>query len=150
MFTLDLNGVLKSASLFNYGSGADLSIRVQVRDENNATLERDFKVVVTPKLIQLSSNQFMENMPVGHAIGNFSSWKRTLSSNDQISPSYPVGSKLWQINTGGWAISSPAMSDDGMVFMASKSRKVYAIDPSDGSIVWQISTSRALRLIFLS
>ena len=59
-------------------------------------------------------------------------------------PSYPVGSKLWQVNTGGWAISSPAMSDDGMVFMASKSRKVYAIDPSDGSIVLKLARAEAL------
>ena len=47
LFTLDQNGVLKSASVFNYESGANLFIRVVARDEHNASAEGNFTVFLT-------------------------------------------------------------------------------------------------------
>ena len=45
LFTLDTNGTLKTATIFDYESNASTySIRVQVRDEFNATMEGNFTV----------------------------------------------------------------------------------------------------------
>ena len=46
LFTLDPNGVLKTKSLLDYESGASLSIRVQAKDENNASVEGNFTVTL--------------------------------------------------------------------------------------------------------
>ena len=45
-FTLDLNGTLKTASVLDYEAGDILSIRVQAKDEHNATVEGNFTVEV--------------------------------------------------------------------------------------------------------
>ena len=47
LFTLETNGTLKTASLLDYESGANLSIRIQVKDEHNATSEGNFTVTLT-------------------------------------------------------------------------------------------------------
>ena len=41
LFTLDINGTFKTATIFDYESNAlNTAIRVQARDEYNATIER--------------------------------------------------------------------------------------------------------------
>ena len=48
LFTLDTNGTLKTATVFDYESNASTySIRVQVTDEHNATITGDFTVSLT-------------------------------------------------------------------------------------------------------
>ena len=48
LFTLDQNGTLKTATVFDFESNASsYSIRVQVSDEENASLEGNFTVVLT-------------------------------------------------------------------------------------------------------
>ena len=47
LFTLETNGTLKTAAILDYESGAILSIRVKVQDENNASNEGNFTVQVT-------------------------------------------------------------------------------------------------------
>ena len=47
-FTLDANGTLKTATTFDYESNASAySIRVQAKDEFNATVEGNFTVTLT-------------------------------------------------------------------------------------------------------
>ena len=44
LFTLDQNGTLKTAVVLDYETGDSLTIRVQARDELNATVEGNFSV----------------------------------------------------------------------------------------------------------
>ena len=47
LFTLDQNGTLKTAAVLDYEAGSSLSIRVQAKDEINATTEGNFTVTLT-------------------------------------------------------------------------------------------------------
>jgi hypothetical protein len=47
LFTLESNGTLKTAAILDYESGAILSIRVKVQDENNASIEDNFTITLT-------------------------------------------------------------------------------------------------------
>ncbi|MDA8989785.1 SUMF1/EgtB/PvdO family nonheme iron enzyme, partial [Opitutales bacterium] len=47
LFTLDQNCMLKTAVILDYESGSTLTIRVQARDELNATVEGNFTVTLT-------------------------------------------------------------------------------------------------------
>ena len=46
LFTLDTNGTLKTAAILDYEAASSLSVRVQARDEYNASLEANFTVLV--------------------------------------------------------------------------------------------------------
>ena len=46
LFTLDQNGKLKTAAVLDYEAGSRLSIRVQAKDELNATVEGNFTVTL--------------------------------------------------------------------------------------------------------
>ena len=47
LFTLETNGTLKTAAILDYESGAILSVRVKVQDENNASNEGYFTISIT-------------------------------------------------------------------------------------------------------
>ena len=48
LFTLETNGTLKTATVFDYETNASTySIRVQAKDEHNATVEGNFTVTLT-------------------------------------------------------------------------------------------------------
>ena len=47
LFTLESNGTLKTAALLDFETSPSLSIRVQVSDENNASIDGNFTVLVT-------------------------------------------------------------------------------------------------------
>ena len=46
LFTLDTNGSLKTATSLDYEVGSYLSIRVQVRDDENASFDKNFTIEV--------------------------------------------------------------------------------------------------------
>jgi hypothetical protein len=77
LFTLESNGTLKTAALLDYEAGATLSIRVQVQDENNASMDGNFTVQVTNQneapLNLTPSGVFTlaENQAAGTAVGSF-------------------------------------------------------------------------------
>ena len=52
LFTLEANGTLKSAALLDYEAGATLSIRVQVQDENNASIQQSFSISVADIVLE--------------------------------------------------------------------------------------------------
>ena len=47
LFALESNGTLKTASSFDYESNNTYSIRVQVKDDHNATTEGNFSILIT-------------------------------------------------------------------------------------------------------
>jgi hypothetical protein len=58
LFTLETNGTLKTATIFDYESNASTySIRVQAKDEHNATVEGNFTVTVTVTVAK--ANQYI-------------------------------------------------------------------------------------------
>ena len=46
LFIIDTNGTLKTAAVLDYEAGSNLSIRIQVRDEYNASVEGNFTVAL--------------------------------------------------------------------------------------------------------
>jgi hypothetical protein len=77
MFTMDTNGTLRTAMSFDYESYQSLNIRVAVLDDNNASDEGAFSVVVTnvneaPNgLDHLSGLSVLENQASGTIVGTF-------------------------------------------------------------------------------
>ena len=77
LFTLESNGTLKSAATLDYEAGATLSIRVQVQDENNASIDGNFTVQVTNQneaplnLTPSGVFSLAENQAAGTAVGSF-------------------------------------------------------------------------------
>lgn len=74
LFTLDANGVLETAVTFDFENNASsYSIRVEGRDEHNATVESNFTITLQNQYEQisdltLSNSDFYENLPVGSII----------------------------------------------------------------------------------
>ena len=77
-FTLETNGTLKIATTFDYESNASTyTIRVEARDEYNASVESNFTISLTNlnetpvNLISTSPLAISENQPVGTIVGEF-------------------------------------------------------------------------------
>ena len=69
LFTLDQNGKLKTAAVLDYEAGSRLSIRVQAKDELNATVEGNFTVTLLDVYEPSRENHTVElNATVG--LGN--------------------------------------------------------------------------------
>ena len=83
LFTLETNGTLRSAVTFDYESNASsYAIRVQVKDEHNATTEGNFTVLLLDENESVPNNapsgpestgtlSLYENQPVGTVVGEF-------------------------------------------------------------------------------
>ena len=78
LFTLDINGTLSTATTFDFETNASTySIRVQAKDEFNATVEGNFTVMLTnlnEPPANLSSTvplTIAENQPIGTVAGIF-------------------------------------------------------------------------------
>ena len=65
LFTLDTNGTLKTAAILDYEAGSNLSIRVQVSDEYNATVEGNFTVTLSDANDPASWNRHHQRNPCG-------------------------------------------------------------------------------------
>jgi len=51
-----------------------------------------------------------------------------------------IGEVIWQYETGGEILSSPAIGSDGTIYFGSQDRYVYALDPVDGNPKWSYNT----------
>ena len=77
LFTLESNGTLKTAALLDFETSPSLSIRVQVSDENNASIDGNFTVLVTNEneaptnLTSSGVFTLAENQATGTAVGSF-------------------------------------------------------------------------------
>ncbi|MBT3638541.1 MAG: cadherin repeat domain-containing protein, partial [Opitutae bacterium] len=77
LFSLDVNGTLRTAQSLDYEANANLAIRVRVKDEHDAPVEGMFVVTVTDlndrpeNLSVVSSLNIEENQPVGSPVGEF-------------------------------------------------------------------------------
>ena len=98
LFTLDANGTLKTATSFDYESNASsYSIRVQAKDEYNATTEKVFSVSLSdvneaPSNLQsISSLTIAENQPVGTIVGELNG-----TDPEGHSFTYSLASNTWE------------------------------------------------------
>ena len=77
LFTLESNGTLKTAALLDFETSPSLAIRVQVSDENNASIDGNFTVLVTNEneaptnLTSSGVFTLAENQATGTAVGSF-------------------------------------------------------------------------------
>ena len=78
LFTLETNGTLKTATTFDFETNASTySIRVQAKDEFNATVEGNFTVMLTnlneppPTSVPFVPLTIAENQPIGTVAGIF-------------------------------------------------------------------------------
>lgn len=66
-------------------------------------------------------------------------------SNSNLSSSVTTEpSVLWKVKTGGQVISSPLVAD-GMVYVGSKDRKLYALDADTGAEKWVFETGASIQ-----
>jgi len=54
-----------------------------------------------------------------------------------------TGSVLWNYATSGYILSSMAVDEDGVIYISSSDRKLYALNP-DGSLKWSYTTGGAI------
>ena len=50
------------------------------------------------------------------------------------------GTVLWEFETGGFVLSSPAIGSDGTVYVGSRDKKLYAINGKSGVKLWEFVT----------
>ncbi len=55
-----------------------------------------------------------------------------------------AGTKRWEFTTGGPIFSSPAIADDGTIYVGSDDKKLYAINPN-GSGQWEFVTQGVVK-----
>ena len=55
------------------------------------------------------------------------------------------GVKLWEFETGGYVLSSPAIGSDGTVYVGSYDNKLYAINGKSGVKLWEFETGWGVR-----
>ena len=98
LFTLDTNGTLTTAASFDYESNASTySIRVQAKDEYNATTEKVFSVSLSDvneapvNLNSVSTLTIAENQPVGTIVGEFNA-----TDPEGHSFTYSLASNTWE------------------------------------------------------
>ena len=59
MFSMDMNGTLRTAMEFDYESYQTLSIRVKAMDGNNSFVEGAFTVQVTDLVVNVSNSEWI-------------------------------------------------------------------------------------------
>ena len=67
-----------------------------------------------------------------------------LQKDDLIYAISPGGFKRWDFRTGGDVESSPAIGEDGTIYIGSDDRKLYALGP-DGVMHWALTTVGDIR-----
>ena len=56
-----------------------------------------------------------------------------------------AGTVQWSFESGGEYSSSLSVGSSGTIYAGSTNNKVYAINPDDGSVLWQIDTGASVR-----
>ena len=51
-----------------------------------------------------------------------------------------IGTPIWEFETGDKVFSSPAIGPDGMVYVGSVDKKLYAINGKSGVKLWEFET----------
>jgi outer membrane protein assembly factor BamB len=51
-----------------------------------------------------------------------------------------IGTPIWEFETGGNVLSSPAIGSDGTVYVGSADNKLYAINGKSGVKLWEFQT----------
>lgn len=54
------------------------------------------------------------------------------------------GKVIWKVDLGGAAVASPALGEDGTIFVGTLSNEMLAIDPSSGKFLWRYPTTNAV------
>ncbi len=77
------------------------------------------------------------------SVSNWSMWRAdsTHSSTSQVGPSNL--SLAWKFETNGSVISSPSVVD-GIVYVGSQDKNIYAIGAWSGSLIWKYATNGAI------
>ena len=58
-----------------------------------------------------------------------------------------IGKLKWRFVTGGPVTSSPAIDENGIVYVGSTDNNFYAINGEDGTLKWKYQTGGAIRPI---
>src|SRR5262245_62109692 len=60
-----------------------------------------------------------------------------------MSPAPALSTTVWKFKTGGKVFSSPTLAD-GVVYVGSADRYLYALRATDGTLVWKFATGLAI------
>ena len=137
LFTLETNGTLKTASILDYEKGPSLSIRVQVKDEHNASMAGAFNVTVTDANDwALGTVSISGNAQVG----------QTLTASDNLTDQDGLGTimYLWErdgMPSHGGYIKDGINGVDGLnaanrMTISPDNKHVYVTAINDRAITW--------------
>lgn len=54
------------------------------------------------------------------------------------------GKEIWKVDLGGAAVASPALGEDGTVYLGTLTNEMLAIDPTSGKFIWRYKTGNAV------
>ncbi len=70
--------------------------------------------------------------------------KTDLGLNTETDPGNIIVAK-WKFKTGGEIDTSPAIDDDGIIYLGSDDGKLYAVDPLAGNEIWRFQTGDQIK-----
>ena len=116
--------------------GEDMSATFGAGWKANAYATQPFGLT---QRIALNPSILPENSPAGTIIGRLSAGN-PYDPGDSTTTQTPAGSLLWDFTAGGDILPSPAIGDDGTVYLGSGDTKVYALDGATGEKKWEFQT----------
>ena len=124
-FTLETNGTLKTATTFDYETNASTyTIRVQAKDEFNATVEGNFTVTLTDVYEPpVHSRPIVYVRSSAGAGGDGQSWATAYQHLREALPNAASGSDLW-ISSGTY-FASATQSRSASFSVNSKDLKIF-------------------------
>jgi outer membrane protein assembly factor BamB len=79
----------------------------------------------------------MESSPVVDSDGII--YFGTIGADSKLYAIYPNGTKKWSYQAGGLLWSTPALAEDGAIYITSYDAKLHALYSSNGTLKWKVS-----------
>jgi outer membrane protein assembly factor BamB/subtilisin family serine protease len=148
-------GAVNSNSLVGFTATAGTTYYFQVDTTNVNPAGGDFTLTLSDAAWQFAAYGGIVSSPAVSGTGviyfgaGTTLTDQTLDNgNDPENRIYalnPDGTKKWSYGTGSpLELSSPALGNDGNVYLGSGDKKLYALDATTGALKWTYSTASAL------
>ncbi|MDB6093133.1 MAG: peptidase and in kexin sedolisin [Verrucomicrobia bacterium] len=147
-------GAVNSNSLCGFNASAGATYYFQVDTTNVNPSGGDFVLTLTDAAWQFAAYGGIVSSPAVSSSGAIyfgagtTITDRTLGSKFPENNVYafnPNGTKKWAYTTGAPVdLASPAIGNDGNVYVASGDKKLYALDANNGALKWTYTTTNAI------
>ena len=149
------NGAVNSNSLVGFTATAGTTYYLQIDTTNVNPSGGDFTLTLSDAAWQFAAYGGIVSSPAVSGTGviyfgaGTTLTDQTLGNGtdpeNRIYALNPDGTKKWSYGTGSpLEVSSPALGNDGNVYIGSGDSKLYALDATTGALKWTYSTASAL------